>query len=1235
MRNTHHFIAAAVALSISSTDAAAQKKAKPWAPELVAALKKGLLARSKEHAQKVLEARTALFSARAQSAGLVAKGPVQSVATIDPKTRGYFQETSGGWLSLAPNSKQPFLVKGLFLDEWKARGAENGLLGFPIADETQCTNSPGGQFQRFTGGMLYQGPKDRRPIVGGTGKDCPDRKTMKIAKLLSAMADRATVRKLARAGCLKGQAYLLRYFPAYQHGFDRAYPEIAAKSFARSIEQVAALAYLKVAFGLPKGTPRLNNVENKCMLGLVQSNRHRAIETVLAEKFCNVSLGKSQCRLSEALRLCSQQRNVVDDVVRRLSAVLSDHGGVADAKLDAWAFATAAWASARVAGRISSHNTAVSLDNDAGACLRDVAIAKALPAARARLTVLRAREQKLKQEIHGFADLHTHQFGNLATGGLKNWGKPFAGSPTASYEQQLRAALPWCDYYNGVIAHGAGGSNDLPGEAYHYNGGYPEFNGWPHWNSTEHQKMHFEWVRRAYEGGLRLLVMLAVNNEMQCRASNNDRPNHTCADMDTTYEQLQAAKDLEQFIDKQAGGAGKGYYRIVYNPAQARRVIADGKMAVVLGVEVDTVFDCFTPWARTGQGALGMRVNNVYPRRPTCSESDVRDRLRRFYEFGARQITPIHLADNGFGAPAIYHEAFNVNNWFINDGRHYETERCTDSSIDFSFGHLSTGQFLALWTVKGYGAPPVQIRPACHARGLTDLGRKFIGMMMDEGVLIDVDHMSEKSFWDTVQVVEGRGGYPLISSHSGFRELGYSQEEARSLTDDWIGLVRSETMKSPAQLRRIQKLGGMVAPIMLADAVNTANVGSPGGLEGIPNDCDGSSKSWIQNYLYAKNFFPGRGVGLATDHPGLKHPGPRFGRDACPSNKRQYHDGSRFLRQKAAQSRPVKYINALSDCRGYRFYNDAGTEWGTSLIDVDGIALEGICMGLGMVHRDPWRECEEKKPNCGGALGCQRVRNICKGVAGSRLWGGCHLDPDRPLIDVYAGPGVRRGACLGMQSGVNCASLGDWVERDACKDVVRMKGAFVEPQGEFLVRSTAGVRQFDFNVDGLAHYGLLKDFVQDLRNIGVSETQLRPLFRSAEEYIRIWERIERQKGTRRPHAKVPFTGIVVPKIPKAPMQRLPNAGYIGTQPVPTMPLPKPPASGFELGVDRPGNDIQDFDLPSAEPRLCAEACAKHPACQAFTYVKPNEQGPRARCYLKNPVPPRQKGACCVSGLRPR
>jgi len=68
-----------------------------------------------------------------------------------------------------------------------------------------------------------------------------------------------------------------------------------------------------------------------------------------------------------------------------------------------------------------------------------------------------------------------------------------------------------------------------------------------------------------------------------------------------------------------------------------------------------------------------------------------------------------------------------------------------------------------------------------------------------------------------------------------------------------------------------------------------------------------------------------------------------------------------------------------------------------------------------------------------------------------------------------------------------------------------------------LRRYRTGNRDWDFNTDGMAHYGLMPDFLQDLKNIGMSSSNLTPLMRSAEDYLRMWEKaIKASKPTGQP-----------------------------------------------------------------------------------------------------------------------
>lgn len=53
-----------------------------------------------------------------------------------------------------------------------------------------------------------------------------------------------------------------------------------------------------------------------------------------------------------------------------------------------------------------------------------------------------------------------------------------------------------------------------------------------------------------------------------------------------------------------------------------------------------------------------------------------------------------------------------------------------------------------------------------------------------------------------------------------------------------------------------------------------------------------------------------------------------------------------------------------------------------------------------------------------------------------------------------------------------------------------------------------GQREIDFNTEGMVHIGLLPELIQDLRADAVDPSDIEPLFRGAEAYVRTWERAE-------------------------------------------------------------------------------------------------------------------------------
>ena len=74
-------------------------------------------------------------------------------------------------------------------------------------------------------------------------------------------------------------------------------------------------------------------------------------------------------------------------------------------------------------------------------------------------------------------------------------------------------------------------------------------------------------------------------------------------------------------------------------------------------------------------------------------------------------------------------------------------------------------------------------------RGLSDRGRAFVRSGNDAGILMDVSHLSEKGFWDLMEVTTK----PVVASHSNARSV---HDHSRSLTDD--------------QFRAICQSGGVV-----------------------------------------------------------------------------------------------------------------------------------------------------------------------------------------------------------------------------------------------------------------------------------------------------------------------------------------------------------------------------------------------------------------------------------------
>jgi microsomal dipeptidase-like Zn-dependent dipeptidase len=391
--------------------------------------------------------------------------------------------------------------------------------------------------------------------------------------------------------------------------------------------------------------------------------------------------------------------------------------------------------------------------------------------------------------LYGVVDTHSHLFTNFGFGG----GGTFHGSPF--HRLGVEHALSDCSTF-----HGFEGRRDLVGYFYggaefdltvgatalilgevqefnHFTAGYPDFTSWPNaGRSSTHQTQYYKWVERAYLAGLRLMVQHATSNEVLCQLATGagaQTERFSCNDMVSAERTIDETYALERYVDAQSGGPGLGWFRVVTSPAQARAVIAEGKLAVVLGIETSNLFDCF-----------------VTPREgfPACTPESVRERLDHFTARGVRVLFPVHKFDNGFSAGDGNRGFIEMGN--VINSNHYSnfTTDC-DLSVPAPFdrggvvfgglnqprpvydapGPLDFTDFdqepaAALVPYLGLlGEPPLE-GEYCQNAGLTPLGETLLTEMMLRGMIIEIDHLPRRSYARAVEMLIAND-YPAAGTH--------------------------------------------------------------------------------------------------------------------------------------------------------------------------------------------------------------------------------------------------------------------------------------------------------------------------------------------------------------------------------------------------------------------------------------------------------------------------------------
>ncbi len=69
-----------------------------------------------------------------------------------------------------------------------------------------------------------------------------------------------------------------------------------------------------------------------------------------------------------------------------------------------------------------------------------------------------------------------------------------------------------------------------------------------------------------------------------------------------------------------------------------------------------------------------------------------------------------------------------------------------------------------------------------HHNGLTPFGKDVVREMNRIGMMVDISHVSDKTFWDVIETTK----VPIIASHSSARALTNAQ---RNMTDDMLRAV--------------------------------------------------------------------------------------------------------------------------------------------------------------------------------------------------------------------------------------------------------------------------------------------------------------------------------------------------------------------------------------------------------------------------------------------------------------
>ena len=161
--------------------------------------------------------------------------------------------------------------------------------------------------------------------------------------------------------------------------------------------------------------------------------------------------------------------------------------------------------------------------------------------------------------------------------------------------------------------------------------GWPSFAGWPRDESQTHEGTYWKWIERAWRSGPPHHGQRPGREPRALRAlpaKKND-----CNEMTSAYKQAEDMHALQDYIDAQFGGPGKGFFRIVKSSgrgAQGDQRRQAGRRARGRGV-------------RGARLRADQRTPEVRRRRRSTASSTSSTPL------GVRSLFPVHKFDNALG----------------------------------------------------------------------------------------------------------------------------------------------------------------------------------------------------------------------------------------------------------------------------------------------------------------------------------------------------------------------------------------------------------------------------------------------------------------------------------------------------------------------------------------------------------------------------------------------------------